>query len=224
MEIIKLIGVLVVIVGLTLRLDTLATVVVAGVVTGLVSKMSPLEILSVLGNAFIGNRVATLFVLALPAIGVCERYGLKDKAVDFIKSIKNATTGRILSLYMAIRVFAAATSLRIGGHIQFIRPLINPMARGAAVAKYGDIDDKTEDDIKGLSAAVENFGNFFGQNCFLGASGTLLIVSTLTEQNIDVDVLGVAMWSIPIAIAAVIVATVYFLLYDRKLEKSLGGK
>jgi hypothetical protein len=98
------------------------------------------------------------------------------------------------------------------------------MARGAAVAKYGDLGEATEDDIKGLCAGVENFGNFFGQNCFLGASGTLLIVSTLTEQGIDVDVLGVAMWSIPIAIAAVIIGTVYFLLYDKKLAKSMGGK
>ena len=129
-----------------------------------------------------------------------------------------------MTLYLAIRVFAAATSLRIGGHIQFIRPLIHPMARGAAVAKHGDLGEATEDDIKGLCAGVENFGNFFGQNCFLGASGTLLIVSTLTEQGIDVDVLGVAMWSIPIAIAAVVIGTVYFLLYDKKLAKSMGGK
>ena len=224
MEIIKLIGVLVVIVVLALKLDTLATVVVAGIITGLVSGMKPMEILTVLGNAFISQRISTLFVLALPVIGICERYGLKDKAVDLIKKIANATTGRILSLYLAIRVFAAATSLRIGGHIQFIRPLIHPMARGAAVAKYTDIDEGTEDDIKGLCAGVENFGNFFGQNCFLGASGTLLIVSTLTEQGINVDVLGVAMWSIPIAIAAVVIGTVYFLLYDKKLEKSMGGK
>ena len=224
MEIIKLIGVLVVIVGLALKLDTLATVVVAGIITGLVSGMTPMEILTVLGNAFISQRISTLFVLALPVIGICERYGLKDKAVDLIKKIANATTGRILSLYLAIRVFAAATSLRIGGHIQFIRPLIHPMARGAAVSKYSDIDDGTEDDIKGLCAGVENFGNFFGQNCFLGASGTLLIVSTLTEQGINVDVLGVAMWSIPIAIAAVVIGTVYFLLYDKKLGKSMGGK
>ena len=212
MEIIKLIGVLVVIVGLALKLDTLATVVVAGIITGLVSGMTPMEILTVLGNAFISQRISTLFVLALPVIGICERYGLKDKAVDLIKKIANATTGRILSLYLAIRVFAAATSLRIG------------MARGAAVAKYTDIDEGTEDDIKGLCAGVENFGNFFGQNCFLGASGTLLIVSTLTEQGINVDVLGVAMWSIPIAIAAVVIGTVYFLLYDKKLGKSMGGK
>ena len=105
MEIIKLIGVLVVIVGLALKLDTLATVVVAGIITGLVSGMTPMEILTVLGNAFISQRISTLFVLALPAIGICERYGLKDKAVDLIKKIANATTGRILTLYLAIRVF-----------------------------------------------------------------------------------------------------------------------
>ena len=220
MEILKLIGVLVVIVGLALKLDTLATVVVAGIITGFVAGMSPLDILTVLGNAFISQRISTLFVLALPAIGICERYGLKDKAVDLIKKIANATTGRILSLYLAIRVFAAATSLRIGGHIQFIRPLIHPMSRGA-------------DDIKGLCAGVENFGNFFGQNCFLGASGTLLIVSTLTEQGVNVmkdgkpvpvDVLGIAMWSIPIAIVSVILGIIYFVIYDRKLKKALGGK
>ena len=42
MEIIKLIGVLVVIVGLALKLDTLAAVVVAGIITGLVSGMTPM--------------------------------------------------------------------------------------------------------------------------------------------------------------------------------------
>lgn len=224
MEVIKLIGVLVVIVGLTLKLDTLATVVVAGILTGLVAGMTPLEILTVLGNAFISNRVATLFVLTLPAIGICERYGLKDKAVDFIKGLKDATTGRIISLYLLIRAVAAAFSLRIGGHPQFVRPLINPMATGAAVARYGKVDENSEDDIKGLCASAENFGNFFAQNCFMGASGTLLIVSTLTEQGIAVDALGVAMWSIPIAVCAVIVGTVYFLLYDKKLDKALGGK
>ena len=58
MEIIKLIGVLVVIVGLALKLDTLATVVVAGIITGLVSGMTPMEILTVLGNAFISQRIS----------------------------------------------------------------------------------------------------------------------------------------------------------------------
>ena len=107
--------------------------------------------------------------------------GLRDKAVDLIKGIKNATTGRLLVIWEGVRTVASAFSLRIGGHPQFIRPLINPMAQVTAIAKYGDIDEDTEDEIKGMVAATENYGNFFAQNCFMGASGTLLIVATLNE-------------------------------------------
>ena len=32
------------------------------------------------------------------------------------------------------------------------------------------------------------------------------------------------MWSIPIAIVSVILGIIYFVIYDRKLEKALGGK
>lgn len=60
MEIIKLIGVLIVVIGFILKLDTLAVVVVAGLATGLVAGMSPMDILNTLGTAFITNRTATL--------------------------------------------------------------------------------------------------------------------------------------------------------------------
>lgn len=53
MEIIKLIGVLIVVIGFILKLDTLAVVVVAGLATGLVAGMSPMDILNTLGTAFI---------------------------------------------------------------------------------------------------------------------------------------------------------------------------
>ena len=49
MELLKLIGILVVVVGFVLKFDTMATVVVAGLVTGLVAGMSPMEILETLG-------------------------------------------------------------------------------------------------------------------------------------------------------------------------------
>ncbi|WP_242956715.1 DUF969 family protein [Faecalibacterium sp. An122] len=97
-------------------------------------------------------------------------------------------------------------------------PLINPMAQGAAVARYGKIDEATEDKIKGLCASNENYGNFFAQNCFMGASGTLLIVSTLSEQGYPVDALQIALWSLPIALCAVIVGTAFNLLFDKKLN------
>jgi uncharacterized membrane protein len=179
------------------------SVVVAGLATGLVAGMTPMEILTTLGNSFLTNRTATLFVLTLPVIGILERYGLKDKAVDFIRGIKHATTGKILSLYLVIRAFAAAFSLRIGGHPQFVRPLINPMA-----------------------AANENFGNFFAQNCFMGASGTLLIVSTLNEQGLtDVNALNISGASWYIFGAAVILGVMYNYLLDRRQERVLkGGK
>lgn len=224
---IKLIGVLIVIVGFILKMDTLAVVVVAGVVTGFVGGMSFMEILTTLGNSFVTNRTATLFVLTLSVIGMCERYGLKDKAVDFIKSIKNASTGRLLAIWQTIRTFASAFSLRIGGHAQFIRPLINPMAQAAYVAKYGEADDKVEDEIKGLSAGTENYGNFFAQNCFMGSSGTLLIVSTLVEQGYEVSALDIASKSWYIAIASIIVGIGYALLWDmiyKKRNAAKGGK
>ena len=227
---IKLIGIVIVIIGFALKFDTLATVVVAGIVTGLVGGMSIMDILSTLGSAFLTNRTATLFILTLPVIGLCERMGLRDKAVDFISGIKSATTGRLLSIWQVIRTIASAFSLRIGGHPQFIRPLINPMAQACAIAKYGEIDEKTEDEIKGMAAGTENYGNFFAQNCFMGSSGTLLIVSTLNEifksNNIAQEVTAnqIALNSIPIAVISVIVGIGYALWYDRKLKKRFGKK
>lgn len=170
------------------------------------------------------NRTATLFILTLPVIGICERNGLKDKAVDFITSLKNATTGRLIAIWQIIRTLASAFSLRIGGHPQFIRPLINPMAQAAAVVQYGKLDEKTEDDIKGMCAGSENYGNFFAQNCFMGSSGTLLIVSTLTEQGYPVDALQIAGQSVPIAVFAVIVGVIYALIFDQILKRRFSGR
>ena len=51
MEILKLIGVVVVIIGFMLKFDAMATVVVAGLVTGLVAGLSPMNILDILGTA-----------------------------------------------------------------------------------------------------------------------------------------------------------------------------
>ena len=49
--------------------------------------------------------------------------GLRDKAVDLIKKLKGATTGRLLSIWQAVRTVASAFSLRIGGHS--VHPSIN---------------------------------------------------------------------------------------------------
>ena len=230
MDFIKLIGVIIVVIGFIMKWDTIAVVVLAGIATGLVAvaqgQMTFIGIFETFGKSFLSNRTATLFALTVGVIGVCERYGLRDKAKDLIRKLKNATVGRLLVVWTIIRTLSAAFSLRLGGHVQFIRPIILPMSEGAIAAKYGDAaleDDAEEDRLKGIAAGSENFGNFFGQNCFMGSSGTLLIASTLNEQGFaDVDAFTIAMNSWPICIIIMVVSAVYYLWYDKALAGKYG--
>ena len=221
---IKLIGVLIVVLGFALKLDIIAVVLVSGLATGLVAGLSFTEVLDILGKSFVETRYMTLFVLTLPVIGICERYGLREMAIELISKAKNVTTGKLLSMYTLIREVAAAMSLRLGGHPQFIRPLINPMAQGAAISKYGEIDEEDEEKIKAQAAAMENYGNFFGQNIFIANGGVLLIVSTLEKLNYTVDPSDIAKASIPIAILAFVVAAVFNYRFDKKLQRKYGSK
>lgn len=221
---IKLIGILIIIVGFILKMDTIAVVVVAGVTTGLVSGIPFNDIVTILGKAFVENRYMSLFIISLPVIGMLERFGLRERAAQLIGKIKSATFGRLVSAYLVIRTFAAMFSIRIGGHVQFIRPLILPMSKGAFDNKYGKIEEKDEETIKGLNAAVENYGNFYGQNFFVAAGGVLLIVGVLKELNYTVEAVDIAKASLPIAIIIMVVGTIQFLYHDRKFDKKYSKK
>ena len=74
MEWIKLIGILVILVGFLLKLDTIAVVLIAGLATALVSGIDFTDFLSMLGKAFVDNRLVTLFLLTLPMVGISERF------------------------------------------------------------------------------------------------------------------------------------------------------
>ncbi len=228
MELLKLLGVLFVVIGFIRKWDTFSTVVAAGIITGLVAvfngDMKFMEIFEILGKSFVNQRQSTIFVVTVGIIGICERYGLKEKAKDLIMKFKSVTCGKLLSVWVVIRQFSAAFSLRLGGHVQFIRPLILPMAEGAVSAKHGTVDEKDADEVKGLAAASENFGNFFGQLCFMGSSGTLLVASTMTEQGFDVDALQIAAACWPIFGISLVVSIIYFLLFDMKMKKKYGIK
>lgn len=224
MEWIKLIGILVILVGFLLKLDTIAVVIIAGLVTALVSGISVPEFLTMLGEAFVNNRLVTLFLLTLPMVGLSERFGLKQQAVILIEKIKGLTPGKFLSLYLFIREVAGFFSIRIQGHTQFIRPIVNPMAQAAAENKFDTIDEEDQEKIKARAAANENFGNFFAQNTFVAASGVLLIVGTLKSLGYDVAASAVSQASLPIALIVLVVATMSNLLFDRKLAKKYGKK
>ena len=170
MEYIKLIGILIIVVGFILKFDVLATVLIAGIVTGLVSGMDFTYILSVLGESFVNNRLMSIFLIIFPVIAIIERYGLKERAAYLIGKIKNASAGKVLSIYMVVRTIAAALNVRIGGHVQFVRPLILPMSEAAGeVYKNEKLTEDEVESLKGQAAAVDNFANFFAQNCFPAA-------------------------------------------------------
>lgn len=221
---IKLIGILIVIIGFTLKLDTIAVVLSAGVLTGLVADLSINEILTTLGSTFVAQRAITLFILTLPVIGMCERYGLKERAATLISNAKSLSVGKLLTLYALVRQVAAALSIRMSGHPQFVRPLVNPMAQGAAASKHGKIDTVDEDRIKASAAAMDNYGNFFGQNLFMASSGVLLIASTLSEQGYAVEGLAVAKASIPVAVILFIMVLVQNYFLDKSLIKKYPNK
>ena len=216
---IKLIGILIVILGFVFKIETLFTVLIAGLATGLVAGMDLNEILTVLGQSFVANRAVSLFILTLPVIGILERYGLRQRAIFLVKKLGKLTTGGVLSAYTLIRQITGALSIRISGHPQFVRPLVNPMAQAAATNKYGKIDEEDEEKIKALSAASENYGNFFGQNLFAGSLGVLLISSTLTEFGYNVTALDVAKASIVMAVIAFLISVLQNYLYDKKMAK-----
>lgn len=221
---IKLIGVLIIIVGFLLKLDTIAVILIAGISTGLVAGIDFMDILSTLGAAFVKTRYMTLFLLTLSVVGILERNGLKERAAKCISSMQSITSGKVLSIYMVIRTVAAAFSVRLGGHVQFIRPLIHPMAQGAAESRGGALAKDSNDRLKGVACAVENYGNFFGQNVFVASAGVLLVVGTLQELGIVVTPYDVSKSAIPVAFISVFLSAIQNYLVDRGLKGSKGIK
>ncbi len=203
MEYLKLIGIVIIVLGFALKFDVLATVLLAGLVTGIVAGMDIPHILSILGESFVSNRLMSIFLIIFPVIAIIERYGLKERAAYLIGKIKNASAGKVLAIYMLVRTAASAFNVRIGGHVQFVRPLILPMSEAAAkVSKQSDLSENEVEELKGHAAAVENFGNFFAQNCFAAASGVVLIQGTLSMYK-EVTLPSIAMASIPVMVITV---------------------
>ena len=222
MEIVKLIGVAIIVLGFALKLDVLAVVLVAGIVTGIVSGLDFFYILEIIGTSFVNNRLMSIFLIMFPVIAIIERFGMKERAAYLIGKIKDASAGKVLSLWIVIRSLASAMNIRIGGHVQFIRPLILPMTAAAAEASKGcRLTEKEDEKVKGLSAASENYGNFFAQNCFPAASGVVLIQSGLAVAGYDVTLSSIASASIFVMIISIILTMVQVFLFDRQVK---GGK
>lgn len=213
-------GVLWVIAGFALRVNPVLTVVSAGFVTGLAAGKPPLEVLALLGEAFTKNRFLMLFVLTLPVIGLLERHGLKERAQAWVARLKGATTGRLLIAYLALRQITSALGLNnLGGHPQTVRPLLAPMAEGAAEIRLGLLPAPVQQRLRALCAATDNVGMFFGEDIFIAFGAVLLIQGFYAEQGIALDSLHIAVWGIPTALCAFVIHATRLARLDRQLER-----
>jgi uncharacterized membrane protein len=223
--VLTLVGILVVVVGFALRLNALLVVTVAGLVTGLASGLGPVDVVSAFGKAFIESRYVAIVWMVLPVIGLLERAGLKERARTVIAGIPAATTGRVLMIYFAIRQVTAALGLTsLGGHAQMVRPLVAPMAEGAAENRFGELPEKTRHRIRAHSAAVDNVAVFFGEDIFIAIGSILLIKGFLEQNGIRVEPAHLALWAVPTAVCAWVIHNTRLVLLDRSLKRELAGK
>jgi uncharacterized membrane protein len=211
MEWLKLSGVLIVVIGLALRLRTTLVVLVAAFVTGLVAGLPLITILNLLGKAFADNRLMTLFLLTLPAIGLAERHGLQHEAAALIRRISAATVGRLLLVYQLLRILIGALGIRLNGHPSFVRPLVAPMALGLTIESQAET-------VKAATAASENYGNFYGQNLSVVQAGVLLVYGVMKGLGYEISLWRLVAWTSPIVVASVVLAVLQFAWLDRRLR------
>ncbi|MGE5624394.1 MAG: DUF969 domain-containing protein [Bacillota bacterium] len=217
-----LIGVVIVIAGFALRQNPLLVVIVAGVATALAGGIDPISIVSDIGRAFTENRYMALVWFTLPVIGMLEKNGLRERAQALIAKVRGATTGRLLTLYLAVRQATAALGLTsFGGHAAMVRPLVAPMAEAAAEAHYGALPEKTRQLIRAHAAAADNVGLFYGEDIFIAIGSVLLIKGFLAQNGIVLTPLEIALWAIPTAIAAFLIQAFRLWWLDRRLRRVL---
>lgn len=209
----RLIGVAVIMAGLALRMRTTVVVLAAALATGFAAGISPFTLLSTLGKAFVDNRLMTLFLITLPAIGLAERFGLREQSAKWVHGIHAATPGRIAIAYQWFRILHGLLGIRISGHAAFVRPLVYPMAIGAL--ERAPREDTVEK-LKAASAASENYGNFYGQNLSPVQPGVLLVYSTLANLGCSLNLWGIIGSAIPMVLLSMLAGAVQFLWYDHR--------
>ena len=221
-----LLGVAVVVAGFLLRANPVLVAVAACGVTGAAAAMPFIALLESLGNAFVKTRnLPLILLLPVAAIGLLERFGLRDRAQAVIAGVKSATAGRLLIVYLFARESTAAMGLTsLGGHPNMVRPLVAPMAEAAAEAQYGALPDRLRHRIRAMSAATDNVGLFFGEDIFVAFGAIVLMHTILQAEGIEVNPLHIAMWGIPTAISAFVIHAWNLRRLDAQLRRELGTR
>ena len=202
-----LLGVVVVVAGFLLRANPVLVAVAACGVTGVAAAMPVMALLESLGAAFVKTRnLPLILLLPLAAIGLLERFGLREQAQSVIAKVRSATTGRLLIVYLFARESTAAMGLTsLGGHPTMVRPLVAPMAEAAAETQHGSLPARVRHRIRAMSAATDNIGLFFGEDIFVAFGAIVLMHTILQAEGIEVNPLHIALWGIPTAITAFVI-------------------
>ena len=224
MTYLPLIGIALVVAGFALRFNPLLVVAVAAIVTGLLGGLELVPVIEALGAAFNDNRYISVTWIILPVIGLLERYGLQQRARTLIEGVRGATMGRLLIFYLGFRQVTAALGMKdIGGHPQTVRPLVAPMAEAAAAKTHGDLAEDEVEQVKGMAAATDNVGLFFGEDIFFAIASILLIQGVFETYGYPLTPLELSVWAIPTAICAFIIHGGRVWAFDRRLGMRGGG-
>jgi uncharacterized membrane protein len=227
----KLGGIAIVVVGLALRLRTTIVVVAAAFATGLAADLPLFSgdgrtgLIDMLGKAFADNRLITLFIITLPAIGLAERHGLQIRAGEFIRRLRAATVGRLQIVYQLFRILHGVLGIRLNGHPSFVRPLVYPMSIGAAAEQLRVKDAEAvpvevKEKIKAAAAAGENYGNFYGQNLSPVQAGVLLVYGTMLGLGIEINLWDLVRYTAPVVALSVLLGAIQFLRLDRGINET----
>jgi uncharacterized membrane protein len=215
--VIKLLGLLIVAVGFVFRINTLLVVVAAAIVSGLLAGFSFHEIVALMGRLFVDNRVLTLpVILMVPVVGILERHGLQEWVSARIRRVQAATAGRVLWGYQLLRAATSMVGLNIGNHASMVRPLVVPMAEGAAT-QGGPLTDPDRAEIRAHAAAAENAGNFFADDIVVAIGALLLVRAFFETAGIEVSLGEIQTWSLPTALWVVAVGFWRYRGLDRRI-------
>ncbi|WP_455820811.1 DUF969 domain-containing protein [Pseudomonas cerasi] len=218
-------GIAAIVVGFLLRFNPVIVVVVAGLITGLAAQMPIADILEKLGAGFLNTRnLPFILLLPLAIIGLLERNGLKERAQAWIARFRSATAGRLMIVYLFAREITAALGLTsLGGHPQMVRPLLAPMAEGAAESRYGELPPAVRYRLRAMAAATDNVGLFFGEDIFV-AFGAIIFMHNFMQESagIQTEPLHIALWGIPTALCAFLIHAVRLHRLDKTLANELS--
>ena len=222
-ELSRLIGVVIVIAGFAIKLDPILIIFTALIATGLVGGLGIEGLITTLGSSFVANRVMTIFILIFLVLGTLERNGLREAAAKLIGMAKGSSPGSVVAAYGPIRGLFAAFNVSFGGVAGLVRPMVIPMAEGAIRVKGHEPNEEHMEALKGMAAGMENIAWFMAQVVFVGGAGGLLVQTTLYDLGIEVELIDLAIASIPVALVSITLAAVVYFLRDRKMMKKYYG-